>query len=65
MDVLEQELITDKEFCDKLKIDRSTSLRWRKKRMVGFVKLPNGDIRYYESDLREMLEKNRKEKKVA
>ena len=58
-------LLTDKEFCERLKIDRATSLRWRKKGMVGFIKLPNGDIRYYERDLLDMLQKNRREKKVA
>lgn len=65
MSETEDNLLTDKEFCDKLRIDRSTSLRWRQKGMVGYIKLPNGDIRYYERDLREMLEKNRTEKKVA
>lgn len=65
MAALEGDLLTDKEFCEKLKIDRSTSLRWRQKRMVGYTKLPNGDIRYYQRDLVDMLEKNRKEKKVA
>ena len=57
-----EELLTDKEFCEILKIDRVTSLRWREQGKVGFVKLPNGQIRYYARDLADMLKKNRKEK---
>jgi len=41
-----EETFTDKEFCEKLKIDRTTSLRWREQGMVGYLKLPNGQIRY-------------------
>lgn len=41
-----EETFTDKEFCEKLKIDRTTSLRWREQGIVGYLKLPNGQIRY-------------------
>lgn len=41
-----EETLTDKEFCKTFKIDRATSLRWREQGIVGFVKLPNGQVRY-------------------
>lgn len=47
-----EETFTDKEFCAAMKIDRATSLRWRDQGIVGFLKLPNGQIRY----LREHIE---------
>jgi hypothetical protein len=54
---------TDKEFCAMFKIDRATSLRWREQKIVGYLKLPNGQIRY----LREHIEELRKrhEQKAA
>lgn len=41
-----EETITDKEFCRMFRIDRATSLRWREQRIVGYAKLPNGQVRY-------------------
>lgn len=41
-----EETLTDKDFCQTFKIDRATSLRWRDLGIVGYVKLPNGAIRY-------------------
>lgn len=41
-----QETFTDKEVCQKLKIDRATSARWREQGIIKFLKLPNGQIRY-------------------
>ncbi len=41
-----EETFTDKEFCRQFKVDRATSARWREDKIVGFVKLPNGQIRY-------------------
>lgn len=64
MSALEETLLTDKEFCDKLRIDRATSLRWRDDGRVGFIKLPNGQIRYYASEVEAMLQKNRVEPKT-
>lgn len=46
-----EETYTDKEFCQKLKIDRATSLRWRELGIVGHWKMPNGGIRYSQSDI--------------
>lgn len=41
-----EETLTDKEFCKVFRIDRATSLRWREQGIVGYVKLPNGQVRY-------------------
>lgn len=41
-----EQTLTDKEFCKTFRIDRATSLRWREQGIVGFVKLPNGQVRY-------------------
>lgn len=49
-----EETFTDKEFCEKWKIDRATSLRWREQGIVGYVKLPNGQIRYLQSQIDEL-----------
>lgn len=40
---------TDKEFCEAFKINRSTSAEWREQGIVGYLKLPNGQIRYSQS----------------
>jgi len=40
---------TDKEFCAAFKINRSTSAEWREQGIVGYLKLPNGQIRYSQS----------------
>lgn len=42
---------TDKEFCAAFKINRSTSAEWREKGIVGYLKLPNGQIRYSQSHI--------------
>lgn len=42
---------TDKEFCAAFKINRSTAAEWREKGIVGFLKLPNGQIRYSQSHI--------------
>lgn len=49
-----EETFTDKEFCQKWKIDRATSLRWRDEGIVGFIKLPNGQIRYLQRHIDEL-----------
>lgn len=46
-----EETFTDKEFCKQWKIDRATSLRWREDGIVGYIKLPNGQIRYLQSHI--------------
>jgi hypothetical protein len=40
------EHFTDKKFCSAFKINRSTSASWRELGIVGYLKLPNGQIRY-------------------
>ena len=42
---------TDKEFCAAFKINRSTSAEWREQGIVGYLKLPNGQIRYSQSHI--------------
>lgn len=50
-----EETFTDKEFCKALKVDRATSARWREQGIVGFLKLPNGQIRYYQRHIDQAL----------
>ncbi len=52
-----EETFTDKEFCQHWKIDRATSLRWREQGIVGFIKLPNGGIRYSQRHIDELHER--------
>lgn len=52
-----EETFTDREFCKMWKIDRATSLRWRDDGIVGFIKLPNGSIRYLQSHIDELKER--------
>jgi hypothetical protein len=49
-----EETFTDKEFCKNWKIDRATSARWREEGIIGFIKLPNGQIRYLQSHIDEL-----------
>lgn len=52
-----EETFTDKEFCKQWKIDRATSSRWREDGIVGYIKLPNGQIRYLQSHIDELRER--------
>lgn len=52
-----EETFTDKEVCANLKIDRVTSLRWREKGIIKFLKLPNGQIRYTQAHIDEFWER--------
>lgn len=52
-----EEFITDKEFCKAMKIDRATSLRWRDQGLIGYLKLPNGQIRYRQRHIDEFNER--------
>ena len=55
-----EELFTDREFCRAFKVDRATSMRWREQGIVGYLKMPNGQLRYRQShidDLKERFEK--------
>lgn len=60
-----EQMYTDKEFCELVKIDRSTSARWREQGIVAYVKLPNGQIRYLQSQLDAMVGKHAHDKKEA
>jgi hypothetical protein len=52
-----EETFTDKEFCKNWKVDRATSARWRESGMLGYIKLPNGQIRYLQRHLDELTER--------
>lgn len=52
-----EETFTDKEFCHQFKVNRATSARWRDDKIVGYVKLPNGQIRYRQRHIDELWEK--------
>ena len=56
-----EETFTDQEFCKALKIDRSTSARWREQKLVGYIKMPNGTIRYKFSHIQEFIERYEKD----
>jgi predicted site-specific integrase-resolvase len=49
-----EETFTDKEFCQTFKINRATSLHWREAGIVGYVKLPNGSVRYRQKHMDEL-----------
>jgi predicted site-specific integrase-resolvase len=51
------ESYTDEEFCRIFKIDRATSARWRKQKIVGYCKLPNGQIRYKREHVQELWDR--------
>lgn len=46
-----EQYYTDKEFCAAFKINRSTAAEWREQGIVGYLKLPNGQIRYAQSHI--------------
>jgi predicted site-specific integrase-resolvase len=54
---------TDEEFCEKMKITRRTSKRWRDTRQIGYIKTPTGKIRYLQRHLDAYNKRN--EKKAA
>lgn len=60
-----EQTFTDKEFCEKLKINRSTSLEWRDLGIVGYVKFPNGQIRYRQSHIDELWANFQKMEKLG
>lgn len=54
---------TDKEFCSAFKINRSTSAGWRELGIVGYLKLPNGQIRYSREHVEALTRHGEKPKK--
>lgn len=57
-----EQYYTDREFCAAFKINRSTAAEWRELGIVGYLKLPNGQIRYSQSHIDAL---NRFEKKPS
>lgn len=49
-----EQTLTDQEFCKMMKINRATSLQWRNLRIVGYVKMPNGQVRYRQKHIEEL-----------
>lgn len=43
----------EKEFCELMGVSRKTAFKWRKTKVVGFTRSPNGTIRYRQSDIDE------------
>lgn len=48
---LEKRYYTEKEFCELMGISRKTAFQWREKKLIGYLQMPGGSIRYRESDL--------------
>lgn len=51
---------TDKEFCEMYAIDRRTAARWRKQRLIGYIKTPTGKIRYLQRHVDAYEKRNEK-----
>lgn len=51
-----EETYTDKEFCRMFKIGRTASANWREDGIVSFIKLPNGQIRYRQKHVDELMQ---------
>lgn len=47
----EKRYYTEAEFCEMMDITRKTAFKWRKKKMIGFMRTPTGLIRYRHSDI--------------
>lgn len=56
---------TEKEFCEMYGIDRATAFRWRKAKIIRYIQLPTGQIRYLQSHIDEMERRNEKGKRRA
>lgn len=50
---IEKRYYTEKEFCELMGISRKTAFEWRDKKLIGYLQMPGGSIRYRESDLQE------------
>lgn len=47
-----EEMYTEQEVCQAIRIGRSTMARWREQGLITYIKLPNGQIRYLASHVR-------------
>lgn len=56
---------TDEEFCEMYRIDRRTSHRWRKRRLIGFIKTPTGKIRYLQRHIDAYEKRNESKMRAA
>lgn len=54
-----EELLTQKELCEWLKITAMTAYRWRRKEGLPYVRIGNG-IRYDKAQVMEWIRKNNK-----
>ena len=55
---IEKRYYTEKEFCELMGISRKTAFDWREKKLIGYLRMPGGSIRYRESDLQEYERRN-------
>lgn len=56
---------TDKEFCEMYEIDRRTAARWRKRRLIAYIKTPTGKIRYLQRHVDAYEKRNEKKASQA
>lgn len=61
----EPQTLTDREFCDLFRISRDTSLNWRDLGIVGYVKFPNGQIRYRQKHVDQLFTNFEKMEKLG
>jgi predicted site-specific integrase-resolvase len=55
-----EKVYTDKEFCERYKINRRTAKRWRARHLIGFIKMPTGKIRYLQRHIDRYEKKHEK-----
>jgi predicted site-specific integrase-resolvase len=56
---------TEKEFCQMMGIERTTAVRWRKTRKIGYLRMPGGRIRYLRKHIEEFEQKAERRARAA
>lgn len=56
---------SDREFCKMYGIDRKTAHRWRKQRLIAYIKTPTGKIRYLQRHVDAFEQRNEKKASKA
>ena len=52
-----EKLLTVQEVCQHLQVDRDTLWRWRRAGRIAALKTPGGQLRFRESDVQKVLER--------
>lgn len=60
-EMIEDRLLTTEETCQMVRVSRPTLHRWKQSGIIPYVKVGK-NIRYYESDVRELLTTRRRNK---